>query len=148
MAQDYYDTLKIGKNATQDEIKKAYRSLAKKYHPDANPGNKQAEEAFKLIGEAYAVLSDEAKKAGYDRQMLGGESFSKGTAKTGNGTNGEYQPHRNMTAADFAKAGEAFEDFFGFDPKDASPKLKRQEDKIKPMKTNEAFEAIFGKRRF
>lgn len=64
--RDYYEVLGINKNATDQDIKKAYRQLAKKYHPDANPGNKEAEEKFKEITEAYDVLSDPQKKQNYD----------------------------------------------------------------------------------
>ncbi len=64
---DYYEVLEVDRNASFEEIKKAYRKLALKYHPDRNPGNKEAEEKFKLINEAYQVLSDEEKRALYDR---------------------------------------------------------------------------------
>lgn len=63
---DYYNILGIDKNASQENIKKSYRKLAKKYHPDINPGNKQAEEKFKKINEAYEVLSDPEKRKKYD----------------------------------------------------------------------------------
>lgn len=67
MAQkNYYDILGVNKNASDDEIKKAYRSLAKKYHPDLNPGNNEAAEKLKEVNEAYSVLSDKTKKQNYD----------------------------------------------------------------------------------
>ncbi|MEA1970116.1 MAG: DnaJ domain-containing protein, partial [Thermodesulfobacteriota bacterium] len=66
MAEDYYKTLGIDKNASSDAIKKAYRKLALKYHPDKNPGNKGAEENFKKISEAYAVLGDPDKRKQYN----------------------------------------------------------------------------------
>ncbi|SDF12254.1 molecular chaperone DnaJ [Thermus arciformis] len=69
--KDYYAILGVGRDATQEEIKKAYRQLALRYHPDKNPGDKAAEERFKEINEAYAVLSDPEKRAQYDRGLLG-----------------------------------------------------------------------------
>src|SRR5213593_4334218 len=75
--KDYYDILGVKKTATDDELKKAYRTLAKKYHPDKNKGNKEAENKFKEISEAYAVLSDKEKREQYDR--LGREAFSGGS---------------------------------------------------------------------
>ena len=65
--RDYYEVLGIGKNATDAEIKSAYRKLAKKYHPDLNPGNKEAEEKFKEVNEANDVLSDPQKRQRYDQ---------------------------------------------------------------------------------
>ncbi len=76
MSQDYYEVLGIDRNADDATIKKAYRKLAMKYHPDRNPDNKEAEEKFKELGEAYEVLSDADKRAAYDR--MGHEAFKNG----------------------------------------------------------------------
>ncbi|MDO4488743.1 MAG: molecular chaperone DnaJ [Eubacteriales bacterium] len=76
--RDYYEVLGVDKNADDAAIKKAYRQLAKKYHPDANPGDKSAEEKFKEAGEAYAVLSDPQKRSAYDR--YGHAAFEAGSA--------------------------------------------------------------------
>ncbi len=71
--KEYYDILGVGKNASDEEIKRAYRKLAMKYHPDRNPNKKEAEERFKEINEAYAVLSDKEKRRQYD--TIGAEGF-------------------------------------------------------------------------
>ena len=65
--RDYYEVLGVNKGAGADEIKKKYRKLALQYHPDKNPGNKQAEDKFKEAAEAYAVLSDSKKRVQYDQ---------------------------------------------------------------------------------
>lgn len=65
--KDYYQTLEVSKTATKDEIKKSYKKLARKYHPDVNPNNKEAEEKFKAISEAYEVLGDDEKRKKYDQ---------------------------------------------------------------------------------
>ncbi|WCR58313.1 molecular chaperone DnaJ [Wolbachia endosymbiont of Ctenocephalides felis wCfeJ] len=85
--KDYYELLGVDRNASIDEIKKAYKKLALKYHPDRNPGNKEAEEKFKEITAAYEVLSDSEKKAGYDRYghegASGGFDFGQGFGSAG-----------------------------------------------------------------
>ena len=75
--RDYYETLGVKRDASADELKKAFRQLARKYHPDLNKGSKEAEEKFKEINEAYQVLSDPQKKAQYD--MGGHVEFGPGT---------------------------------------------------------------------
>lgn len=86
-ASDYYETLGVTKDASQDDIKKAFRRLARKYHPDLNPGDKSAEERFKSINEAYAILGDQKKREEYDRfgktSFEGGGPWYEGTGTPG-----------------------------------------------------------------
>ena len=103
--RDYYEVLGVAKTATDDEIKKAYRSLAKKYHPDMNPGDKEAEVKFKEVNEAYAVLSDSEKRQKYDR--FGHAAFDP-TSGGGSGFGG----FGGFGGADF-DFGDIFSSFFG-----------------------------------
>lgn len=85
---DYYELLGVSKTATADELKKAYRKKAVQYHPDKNPGDKSAEEMFKKISQAYEILSDEQKRAAYDR--YGEAAFTSGGMRGGAGAGGSY----------------------------------------------------------
>jgi curved DNA-binding protein len=100
--QDYYATLEVSRSSTQDEIKKAYRRLSKKYHPDVNTGDKTAEEIFKKVGEAYEVLKDPEKRKRYD--MLGSAYKQRG-AGAGAGTGAGFRPE---DFADFGFGGGGF----------------------------------------
>ncbi|MDD7208756.1 MAG: DnaJ C-terminal domain-containing protein, partial [Lachnospiraceae bacterium] len=119
--RDYYEVLGIDRNADENTIKKAYRKMAKKYHPDINPGDKNAEARFKEITEAYEILSDEKKRKLYDQfghaafdgtggaQSDGfGNGFGGGTYRYGDGQNGYHQFH--FEGGDM---GDIFDDLFG-----------------------------------
>ena len=107
MAQrDYYEVLGLDKSADADAIKRAYRQLAKKYHPDLNPGNAEAEKSFKEVNEAYSVLSDADKKAKYDQ--FGHAAFDP-TAGAGGGYGGGF----GGGFGDFGDLGDIFGSIFG-----------------------------------
>ncbi len=105
MAKNYYDILEVSKTASADEIKKSYRKLARKYHPDVNPGDKEAESKFKELSEAYAVLSDEEKRKEYD--SIGHDAFT----NSGHGYNFKNMNYEDMRSYNFG--GTSFEDLFG-----------------------------------
>ena len=103
MAKDYYETLGVEKGASAEEIKKAYRQLAKKYHPDMNKDDANAAQKFKEVNEAYQVLSDDQKRARYDQ--FGSAAFEGGGAGAGGAGFGDF--------SGFGGFGDIFESFFG-----------------------------------
>lgn len=113
-ARDYYKILGVSKNASKEDIKKAYRSLARKYHPDLNPDDKMAEEKFKELQEAHEVLSDEEKRKTYD--MFGSAEFRPGGQTTwrraGDPGGSSYQ--YTYSSKDFPGFEDIFKDIFGF----------------------------------
>ncbi len=130
--KDYYEVLGVSRTATEEDLKKAYRKLALKYHPDRNPGSKQAEEKFKEINEAYAVLSDPEKRQRYDRFGHAGGGEGAGGFDFGQGGFGDI-------------FGEIFEDFFG----DAtSSRTRRRAERGNDLRYNLTIsfeDAAFGK---
>ena len=102
--RDYYEVLGVDKSAGEDEIKKAYRKMAKKYHPDLNPGDAEAEKNFKEVNEAYEVLSNADKKARYDQFGHAGVDPNYGAGGGSYGAGG---------FGDFGDLGDIFGSFFG-----------------------------------
>ncbi len=105
---DYYKTLGVSREASLDQIKKAYRELAFKYHPDRNSGNSEAEEQFKRINEAYSVLGDPSKKTRYD---LGG--YSDTSNPWGNQAQGNYNPFGTQQGSDPRWTGQYTWNWYG-----------------------------------
>lgn len=113
--RDYYEVLGVSKDASDDEIKKAYRKLAIKYHPDKNPGDKEAEAKFKEVNEAHDVLSDKQKRARYDQFGHAGVGGASGNPFAGGnpfGQGGNFNFNGQSFNFDFGGAG-GFEDILG-----------------------------------
>ncbi|CCH95466.1 Chaperone protein dnaJ 2 [Microcystis aeruginosa PCC 9432] len=125
---NYYDVLGVSRTATGDEIKKAFRRLARQYHPDVNPGDKSAEEKFKDINEAYDVLSDEEKRVEYNRSLTG---IKRRGIRPGEKANGNGNGKMPRTEQDLWK----FKDFNNLNTKRAkiasSPRLTRRDVEAK-----------------
>ena len=136
--RDYYEVLGLQKGASEDEIKKAFRQLAKKYHPDLNPGDKEAEAKFKEVNEAYEVLSDDDKRAKYDQ--YGHAAFDPSAGFGGGAGFGGFGGF-----SDFGDLGDIFGDIFGFGGgASRNPNAPRKGDNIR-VQLNVSFEeAAFG----
>jgi len=109
---DPYKVLGVSKSATHDEIRKSYRKLARKYHPDSNPNDANASEQFKLINDAYEILGDEKKRAEYD---------AKATAKASGGTGPSAARRNGQAAGQFNRADIFGQGFFGQNPFGQNP---------------------------
>lgn len=118
---NYYQILGLQRDVSQEEIKKAYRRIAKQYHPDSNPGNREAEKKFKEASEAYEVLGNEEKRENYDHKLIAEQKKS---------------------------TGESFANFFGFRPSDSKTdegkNRKTSNTKTNPLDTTEMFERYMG----
>ena len=136
--RDYYEVLGMSKGASDDEIKKAYRKLAKQYHPDLNPGDKSAEAKFKEINEAYEILSDKEKRARYDQFGHAGVDPNFGAGGPGGGFGGFDMGDLNL--------GDLFGSFFGggFGGQRANPRAPRKGESLRASLTLTFEEAAFG----
>ena len=134
--RDYYEVLGVEKGASADEIKRAYRKAAMKYHPDRNPGDKEAEEKFKEVGEAYEVLSDDDKRAHYDQYGFAGvdPNFNPGGGY-GGGFGGGFDG--------FGDLGDIFGEFFGGSRRSTANAPRRGENVMSRLELTFE-EAAFG----
>ena len=137
--RDYYEVLGLQKGASDDEIKKAFRKLAMKYHPDKNPGDKEAEDKFKEINEAYAVLSDPEQKSKYDRY---GHAGVDPNAFQGFEGFGGFEDIFNMFGGAFGGGG--FGGFGGFGGGQRSRSAARKGSDIQKQMTISFEDAAFG----
>ena len=148
--RDYYEVLGLSKGASDDEIKKAYREAAKKYHPDLHPGDKTAEEKFKECNEAYEVLSDPAKKEKYDRFGHAGVDPSYGAGQPGAGGFGGFGGFGggSVYESDF-DLGDIFGSFFGggFSQRQRDPNAPRAGGDVNSNITIDFIEAAKGCRK-
>ena len=139
--RDYYEVLGVSKGASEDEIKKAYKKLARKYHPDMNPGDKEAEEKFKEVNEANEVLSDPDKKARYDQFGFAGVDPSYGAGAGGPGWGD------GAAGFDFGDLGDIFGSFFGGGfggQQRRNPNAPQRGESIRAAVTVTFTEAAFG----
>lgn len=144
MEKDYYKILEVPEDATDDVIKKSFRKLAKKYHPDTNGGNRQAAERFQEINEAYSVLGDEEKRKSYDesRKYGAGSASQTGNASKAQGTRkaAGANPFAGFTAQNFKMD---FGDMM-FDELDKEKQKKTAAGQVNYADVSEQFASFFG----
>lgn len=142
--KDYYRILGVSENAAEEEIKSAFRKLAKKYHPDAHPGDENCEQIFREVNEAYNVLGDSRKRKAYDGKRRG--TKSSGSFRRESAVDSRSTGEKNV---DFENIHKSFAQFFGFDPRaqDIPDGGKQKGKSANPLDTTEAFERFMGIKR-
>lgn len=138
---NHYTILGVKETATQEEVKKSYRVLAKKYHPDTNPNNTESDRKFKDIGEAYEILGDEAKRAEYNK-TLHGQPKGQGFTAQGNRQKKQEKPGP-MNPKDFMNFGMNFESFMG-EPFQKKTNNENSNKQVDFSNVNQQFSNFFG----
>jgi len=144
--RDYYDILGVNKKATEAELKKAFRKLARKFHPDVNPGDKTSEQKFKELNEAYEALSDPKKRKQYDQ--FGHAAFEQGFGQgPGPGQGFGFEGFRGPGAEQFGRGGGGYEDIFAdlFGGRGARPRGPQKGEDITYTVEVDLEDAIFGR---
>lgn len=146
MKKNLYQILGVAQSASEEEIKKAYRMLAKKYHPDINPNNSDAEQKFQEIGEAYEVLGNKEKRKAYDESRNTEKTKSYSTRQKEQKFHYKTSNQKNATRADFMNAmkfGMDIESFMGM-PSQKKKGTTPTDESMKKSQVSEQFERFFG----
>ncbi|TDX58978.1 DnaJ domain-containing protein [Orenia marismortui] len=138
--EDYYKILGVNQDADSSKIKKAYRKLALKYHPDRNSGDKNAENRFKKISKAYEVLSDKQSRKEYDAKL--NAEFKQSTRRKAK-QRSKTRRGNKFSQGEFKDFEKQFASFFGFDPK-TKEKVKSDKANKSSMNTDDLFKHYFG----
>ncbi|MGE7090743.1 J domain-containing protein [Lysinibacillus sp. NPDC048646] len=141
--KSHYEILGVSRQATQDQIKLAYRKLSKKHHPDVSGGNKESEKIFLEVQEAYKVLKDTASREAYDARL---DKAGQGTSYTNENTSKSRQQSTvNKQDFNMNDLEKNFEHFFGFNPKTKEMSAQNKSTKKNPIDTTDLFERFFNK---
>lgn len=141
--KDYYKILEISMSVTKDDVKKAFRSLAKKYHPDRNVNDTTALKKFQEVNEAYEVLSNEDSRREYDKKLSG---FKQGNSKETNSKNNNASSGKTKyqdKTESMENLNKYFENFFGFDANTNNINKDKLKNKKNPIDTSNMFENFF-----
>ena len=149
--KNYYEVLGVSRDATKDEIKKAYRVMAKKYHPDRNKDDNDAIKKFQDASEAYEVIGNEESRAEYDKKLDG---FNSRKSQAGSGFRGKSEGDKSKTEttsksskSPYENLQDCFEGFFGFKPNSSKVDKDKMGKKSKnPIDTSAMFESFFSKK--